>query len=246
MKERGILFNGDMVRAYRAGRKTMTRRPVRFGRHGKNEEHFYRDDLAAATNSVGVAIFSCDCDECRGDNTHQCLIRSPLGAPGDWLYTREAYRFQTPMDQMLEFDELMAATMPEPSRPLVYARFEADGATRGDVEVNAPWGKLRPSIHMPRWLARDRFPITGVRVERVQRISLYDVQAEGLEVAGYVAGFEIESEGAAGDAPEDFVDGARDDFRELWDSIYAKQGAGWEANPWVWVYEFPRYGEPAP
>ena len=33
---------------------------------------------------------------------------------------------------------------------------------------------------------------------------------------------------------------AKDEFRELWASIYAKRGYGWEQNPWVEVDEFER------
>jgi hypothetical protein len=32
----------------------------------------------------------------------------------------------------------------------------------------------------------------------------------------------------------------RDCFRELWNSINAKRGFGWDKNPWVWVVEFRR------
>ena len=27
-------------------------------------------------------------------------------------------------------------------------------------------------------------------------------------------------------------------FEDLWDSINAKRGYGWDVNPWVWVIEF--------
>jgi len=32
--------------------------------------------------------------------------------------------------------------------------------------------------------------------------------------------------------------GPIDYFRELWDSIYAKKGFGWDMKPWVWVIKF--------
>lgn len=31
-------------------------------------------------------------------------------------------------------------------------------------------------------------------------------------------------------------------FADLWDSLNAKRGFGWDTNPWVWVYEFERIG----
>jgi hypothetical protein len=32
-------------------------------------------------------------------------------------------------------------------------------------------------------------------------------------------------------------------FKELWDSINAKRGYGWDVNPWVWVIEFEKIPE---
>jgi hypothetical protein len=31
-------------------------------------------------------------------------------------------------------------------------------------------------------------------------------------------------------------------FIELWDSLNAKRGYGWEANPWVWAIKFKKIG----
>lgn len=90
-------------------------------------------------------------------------------------------------------------------------------------------GKVRASIHMPRWASRILLEVTDVRVERAQDISEADAQAEGVKVDGN------------GHAVRDDVvnvGGARTAFAELWESI---NGAGsWAANPWVWVVEFRR------
>lgn len=67
---------------------------------------------------------------------------------------------------------------------------------------------------------------TGARVERVQEISVKDAIAEGIRLVEqpYIAK----------------NDWALRDFRNLWDSIYAARGFGWDTNPWVWVIEFRR------
>ena len=80
----------------------------------------------------------------------------------------------------------------------------------------------KPSIFMPRWASRITLEITGVRVERVQEIITKEAIAEG-----FVAGLR-ESE--------------TDAFHNFWDSLNAKRGNGWEANPWVWAIEFVKEG----
>ncbi len=79
--------------------------------------------------------------------------------------------------------------------------------------MQPPW---RPSIHMPRWASRITLEVIAVRVERVQDISAWDANQEGLE-----AGTDIKHR-----------------FELLWNSINEKRGYGWDSNPWVWVVEF--------
>ena len=69
--------------------------------------------------------------------------------------------------------------------------------------------------------ARLFLEIVSVRVERVQEISEQDATAEGAKWDARMY-------------PMSFY------FKELWDSVYAAKGQGWDANPWVWVVEFKR------
>lgn len=87
--------------------------------------------------------------------------------------------------------------------------------------------KWKPAIHMPRAASRITLEVVNVRAERVQDISAGDARAEGIPEP-YVAsetGYETEMRGQ---------------FRDLWDSLNAKKGYGWNNNPWVWVIEFRR------
>ena len=83
--------------------------------------------------------------------------------------------------------------------------------------------------NMPRWASRITLEITGVRVERLNDISEEDAKAEG--VFRRMDGPHTEySTGPNGTMHWS----AKAAFRDLWQSIYGN----WDANPWVWVYEF--------
>ena len=85
------------------------------------------------------------------------------------------------------------------------------------------WTKPKPSIHMPRWASRLTLIVADVRVQRLQEISEADALAEGCpaQTAEDLAGME-----------------ARGWFCDLWDSLNAKRGFGWDANPWVCAVTF--------
>ena len=83
----------------------------------------------------------------------------------------------------------------------------------------------RPAIYMPKWAARIWLEITGIKVEKVQGIGVEDEFAEGRPVP-----LDTEENGRQFDSW----------FKELWDSLNAKRGYGWDKNPFVWVIEFRR------
>lgn len=91
-----------------------------------------------------------------------------------------------------------------------------------------------PSIHMPKEAARIFLRVTGVRVERLQDVTLDDAIAEGCqgkfigcgECVG--AGWEI--------LPED-------EFADVWNRTIKKSDIdkyGWDANPYIWCISFER------
>ena len=87
-----------------------------------------------------------------------------------------------------------------------------------------PLGNWKSSISMPRWASRITLEITAVRVERLKDITVGDAQDEGVTPIG------IKGDGRRWRAA----------FRELWDSLNAKRGYGWENNPFVWAISFRR------
>jgi hypothetical protein len=91
-------------------------------------------------------------------------------------------------------------------------------------------GKAMSSIFMPRWASRITLEITDIRVERLQEITEEDAWAEGCSPTDTLA-YQMS-------AYPSWNGKLR--FKELWDSLNAKRGYGWDKNPWVWVISFRR------
>lgn len=155
-----ILFNTEMVRAILDGRKTCTRRLVRF-LPGENPQWtgYIRD---------GLMLYN-------GRNEH-CIIKAPY-QPGDILYVRETWEHFECWN--CEGDE--RGNCPnEPQKSVLDKTcgcymYRATNEIRGD----ARW---HPSIHMPKEAARIWLKITDVKAERLQDITLEQICREGVEV----------------------------------------------------------------
>ena len=214
MRERGILFSGEMVRAILAGEKTQTRRIVA--------------EAAAdpATTSLRWAV-----DEetvPRGRYTgwvRQCgapfllPLNCPYGVAGDRLWVREAWRTYASLDHL----------RPGAIRSGAGVQYECGGSNVPDASTLHGMGRLRPGMFMPRWASRLTLEIIAVRVERLQDITEEAAVAEGC--AGFKRG------------PDGLWHGRcqtpRQLFMGLWDSINGQRaGCAWADNPWVWAVTF--------
>ncbi|MHC1998489.1 morphogenetic protein [Klebsiella pneumoniae] len=219
MKERGMIFNGEMVRAILDGRKTQTRRPVKFPVHDKN---------------LGCELAG---NELAGELSAGNYLNSAFGKPGDRIWVREAYRLPASLDDVSPtgVGEMAVATgYRKPWAPTFYdfTGTFSDGWKGFETPPKvSDAGKLRPSIHMPRWASRILLEITDVRVERLNAISQEDAQAEGMELTGWRPTYSDPDSGGEVMTPYD-------NFAELWSSIYGDES--WKANPWVWVISFKR------
>lgn len=246
MKERGMIFNGEMVRAILDGRKTQTRRimkiqpsdgfhPTHNGYDLDLNAHWYTPGVVdkngylqpAKKDVFGVA------DENEG---YAC----PFCAVGDRIWVRETWGVVSH-----ELDEDGRIQPWSPDRPATaihempfgsgyytgHAIYAADGDfTWGDddgyEDGRSCW---KPSIHMPRAACRILLEVTGVRAERLNSISQEDAQAEGMELTGWRPTYSDPDSGGEVWTPYD-------NFAQLWESIYGEES--WKANPWVWVIEF--------
>ncbi|HHQ5720040.1 TPA: morphogenetic protein [Klebsiella variicola subsp. variicola] len=211
MTERGMIFNAEMVRAILDGRKTQTRRPVKFPVHDKN---------------LGCELAG---NELAGELSAGNYLNSAFGKPGDRIWVRET--FQGPL---FDYDLMDSYCKdPTPFEKPEFCVYKADGVPApefydADDELHCCW---RPSIHMPRWASRILLEITDVRVERLNAISQEDAQAEGMELTGWRPTYSDPDSGGEVMTPYD-------NFAELWSSIYGDES--WKANPWVWVISFKR------
>ncbi len=153
----------------------------------------------------------------------QKSIYCPYGKIGDKLWVKEKHKLQATEDGWLVMYSdgkiLLSPCDVDPWTDEIW--FE-------DME-NQNW---RSPIFMPRWASRIILKITNIRVEKLQNITEKDFYAEGGFFkekkpgfsAWHIAGYSSSTNKNA--------------FKELWNSIYAKKGFGWNSNPWVWVIEF--------
>ncbi|HFG6717989.1 TPA: hypothetical protein ACGH60_002136 [Salmonella enterica subsp. enterica serovar Weltevreden] len=164
MKERGMIFNAEMVNAILSGRKTQTRRPIKW-KQTRFTEIAERDDGS-------LWPWAEDCER-GGDIWFTC----PFGEVGDRIWVRETFRVHIRATDV--------AT-------LVYRASVRNSWTEQTHRVpvavcNKPATpeKWTPSIHMPRWSSRITLEITDVRVERLNSITESDAEAEGVTDTGF-------------------------------------------------------------
>lgn len=228
VKERPILFSAPMVRAILEGRKTQTRRVIQHPRSTGAfvcVQGFWKEDPSGWWPFV-----SHDGESFDDGNGCEVPLNCTYGVPGDRLWVKETYA-ELSLGYSENYGEFRWGVW-HPSDRERCAHHKADV----HPEVEKLIDRWRPSIFMPRWASRITLEITKVRVERVRDITCADVWSEGIsrDFTQFVRD-ELTIEQSV--AESKFYIGK---FHELWDSINASRGFGWDANPWVWVVEFKR------
>ncbi|EPL9571146.1 hypothetical protein MMK73_003248 [Providencia rettgeri] len=161
MREHGVIFNSDMVRAILSGRKTQTRKAM-------------KAQPRSSETRVGDYWFPCDrvqsmvhvSDFISGNSAmpdaHEFFSTCcPLGGIGDRIWVRETFQVGLCTESTFAYK-----------------------ATHKPSDLYEGWGeviKWRPSTQMPRWASRITLEITNIRVERLQSISEEDAKAEGFD-----------------------------------------------------------------
>lgn len=147
------------------------------------------------------------------DNGMTQIVRKPKYKINDVLYVRETWSTHY---------------IVESNGELVYC-YKADGLDLKAECLPGENNRWYPSIHMPKEAARLFLRITNVRVERLQYITEEQAKAEGC----YLPCYEVKT----GKENSDNIAL----FKIIWNSTIHKSKMdqyGWDANPWVFVYEF--------
>lgn len=228
MRVKPILFNTEMVRAILDGRKSCTRRLVK---PQPDEKHtcplgFVTD----STEKKEVGCFGFGIDEYGGSIQYA----KPLYQIRDILYVRE-----TIWQKIGYYLDVDGETKPSWYNEFRYVASDE----KPETGWNYGWAK-RPSIHMPKEVARIFLRVTNVRVERLQDITPKDAENEGVGNLFYEdIGYSEKNYGTEVD-PEYGI--AKEQFAWLWESTIKKSDLdyGWDANPYVWVIEFERCDKP--
>jgi hypothetical protein len=223
-KLKPILFNSEMVQALFNG-KTQTRRLMK---HQPPTTDYQLCTLGDSTFTKHT------------DGKHQWMLLDGVNVVdgsqpffskpyevGDILYVRETHFINAEEADWFSFytlDELLEHTY-----------YRADGIP--DFEGEECSMRWRPSIHMPKWVARLFLHVTDVRVQRLQEITHEDALAECPPPGLY-------------DLRKERLTVAQLAFSHLWDSTRKpsihEDGHdnacvmyyNWEDNPWVWCYTF--------
>ena len=236
MRERPIIFSAPMVLALLAGRKTQTRRLVRF-------------PVWAAGCFDDPLKIEIEADEAGHDpevicNDTGCLTALPLPyAIGDRLWVKETF--------VLEDDREYVGmeALPNDGRPIQHHEHPEWGrwhkiphyrATEPEPHIvgerddpDDDRTRWTSPIFMPRWASRLTLTVTDVRVQRLRDISEEDAVAEGIapfrDTGSYVSPKHPDGKWRAGD-------NAYAMYRDIWNSIHGP--AAWDANPWVAAISF--------
>lgn len=204
MKERGMIFNGEMVRAILDGRKTQTRRIMKVqpqpSKSRPGDFWFSSKKLESMVHVSDLVPGNSPISDCHLFFQEHCC---PFGTVGDRIWVRETWA---------------EAGAGAPDLKLYRANYPEHVPTHYENVPPADEIRWTPSIHMPRCASRLTLEITGVRVERLASISDDDAGKEGYP----------DNPEPYGGGMDKWLW-----FRQLWDSIYPDQSFKHDPWVWV-------------
>ena len=213
-----ILFNTEMVRAILEGRKTVTRRVIKY------DPKILESPFHKANPKVpDIQIIEKLC--------------TPPYEVNDVLYVREtwkcwrAHRYEATADICFKAGGEGKTIQFQNGNTDLINRDDYDSFVNKWMSSTCP--TFHPSIHMPKEAARIFLKVNDVHVERLMDIcnrgTLQDhvtnITREGLQFQSVMENYQK----------------LIDDFKQLWNSTIKKDDIntyGWDANPFVWVINF--------
>lgn len=211
-----ILFNTDMVRAILDGRKTVTRRLIKFPVNKFTDEVTKAANVSLAELKEEKAIF-------HEEPFYSFYVKPPY-QPGDYIYVRET------------FSEIKNADGSH--KKYVYRATDTFPFGEKGYIMKFKW---HPSIHMPKEAARIWLKVLSVRVERLQECGkdwCLEIEKEGV-VSPQDPILYINDDKFHDALREEFKNLWNSTIKKSDLVRY-----GWDANPWVWVVEFERCEKP--
>ena len=218
-KIKPILFNTEMVRAIRAGRKTVTRRPVKV-RFRAGEAGYNIITQAHTGEFCYLEIY----DEWE---TEVRRLGAPY-RPGEILYVRETWQKVGGTVTPERYIYLADYTgIPIRWRPSIHMPKEAARIFLRVTDVRVE--RLQDSFSEP---------ISPIFALQEEGMDIGDDCRECIGNYGRPCCVDVDD----GEVDEcGILDEVRGDFSGLWDSTIKPADRavyGWAANPWVWVIEF--------
>ncbi len=192
MSEKGIIVTPEEVRLILSGKQTqkmlpMRPQPVRIGSRWDWD----------------ICSWTAERPYCPIGSLELAIDYAPYQI-GDSLWLREPWR------TTMFFDDIRPKLLPEEAA-CYYEAYK-------EIENIPNIGKLRPGMFLPKRFARPlRLPVTSVKIQRPQDLTLEEIVAEGL-------------------LPDDKPGALRRAWYAVWTTIYGAKS--WELNPWSFVYSW--------
>lgn len=195
-----ILFQPEMVQANLAGRKTMTRRTTGLKKINKNPDGYYFQSLVL--HATGRYTFAPQ-GNYNPSVSDIIEVKCPYGKPGDYLWVREAWQHS--------------------NHPLRLFLYKASVEKESSLCI-----KYKPSIHMPKAVARIILQVEDVHLERLHDIT---------EGAAMAEGFDLDTGNTVQSGRVMMISASyKRSFKNLWVKIHGQQS--WDLNPWLWVISY--------
>ncbi|HCD7856168.1 TPA: hypothetical protein ND585_004688 [Klebsiella pneumoniae] len=210
MKERGMIFNAEMVRALLDGRKTQTRRIIKDCTVGR--------DPISKFIKIGKKFIGCYPEDVP-ELIRECC---PYGVPGDRIWVRETWARYN-IDQNIH-DIAYRATTP--------ADWPEEGRWRPSIHMPRWASRILLEITDVRVERLNAISPEDAESEGLERTNFTGFGDEpGLP--SYP-----EPDVYFDPLKKQWKEYPPEAFAGLWESIYGE--GSWLANPWVWVIEFKR------